>query len=378
MNVLYFCAHSEGGLADYASYQSHALAQSKRLRVYWLGPLGLNPPIGVFPLDSLRIPARNHSRYKLLRGLRFALNTIRAYYALKKQIAVYKPDVVILSSWNEYFSPLWSPWFRHLRSSGIRFCAVIHDPVRSYVVGPNWWHRLSIRQAFSFLDIVFTHDSRPLNLCDGSASFDRVQIPHGPYNVPVGCLDRFQLRRDFIIDPEAVVLLSFGHIRDGKNLDQIIKSLAYLSNVHLIIAGTLQSASQKNLSFYRNLAQSLGVHGRCHWYAKYIDNSDIWKFFRVSDILMLTYSSDFFSASGVLNINTGFQLPVIASAAEGPLVDAVQNYNLGVILESPDAGSIANAVPRALQIEGEWQRFANDNSWKTNAERMLEALTCRF
>ena len=377
MNVLYFCAHLEGGLADYASYQAHALAQSKSLRVYWLGPLGLNPPIGVYPLDSLRVSVRNQSRFKLLRGIRFAANTIRLYYILKKQIEVHKPNFVILSSWNEYFSPLWSFWFRHLRRSGIRFCAVMHDPVRSYVVGPNWWHRFSIRQAYSFLDIVFTHDTRPLDLCNSNATFDRVQIPHGPFSVPAGVLDKFQLRREFNIESDSIVLLSFGHIRDAKNLDQIIKALPHLPNVHLIIAGTLQSASQKHPSYYGDLAQSLGVQGRCHWYTHYIDVSLIWKFFRVSDILMLTYDLSFFSASGVLSINAAFQLPVIASAAEGPLIDAVQSYNLGIILDSPDAVSIANAVPRALEIEGQWQRFAIDNSWTTNAERMLEALACR-
>lgn len=190
-------------------------------------------------------------------------------------------------------------------------------------------------------------------------------------------MDKLRLRRDFNIPSESIVLLSFGHIRDSKNLDQIIKSLPHLPSVHLVIAGTPQSASQKDPSFYNGLAQSLGVQERCHWYTQYIDISLVWKFFRVSDILMLTYDSSFFSASGVLGINASFQLPVIASAAEGPLLDAVRNYNLGLILESPDAGSIANAVPRALQIEGEWQRFANDNSWQANAERMLEALTCK-
>jgi len=32
-------------------------------------------------------------------------------------------------------------------------------------------------------------------------------------------------------------------------------------------------------------------------------------------------------------------------------------------------------VPEALRVKGEWQRFAEENSWRINAERVVEALS---
>ncbi|MGA0094785.1 MAG: glycosyltransferase, partial [Chthoniobacterales bacterium] len=122
------------------------------------------------------------------------------------------------------------------------------------------------------------------------------------------------------IPDDAQVLLSFGHIRDGKNLDQIIAALPLLPDAHLLVAGREQSGGQKPAAFYRELAATLGVADRCHWCTDYIPNTEVWKYFRASDVLMLTYSKDFRSASGVLNVNAQFGLPVMASAGGGPLL----------------------------------------------------------
>jgi glycosyltransferase involved in cell wall biosynthesis len=193
--------------------------------------------------------------------------------------------------------------------------------------------------------------------------------------VEVGSADKATLRREFGIPEDADVMLSFGHIRDGKNLDQIIAALPLLPKAHLLVAGREQSGGQKPVSVYRDLASALGVADRCHWCSDYIPNNEVWKYFRASDVLMLTYSKDFRSASGVLNVNAQFGLPVVASAGGGPLLEAVKRYGLGSILQNPDATLIAQAVTEALRAKGGWQRFAEENSWRTNAERVVEALS---
>jgi glycosyltransferase involved in cell wall biosynthesis len=374
MRLLYHCAESQGGLAEYSRHQAAALARLPEAEILWHAPAAVDIPEGVSPLGALCVAKRQPGRNTLRRALDFAFDTLSPYRALSQEIAMARPDAVLLSSWSEYFAPLWAPKLRRWRRQGIQFGAVIHDPVRDCVRGPNWWHRYSIRQAYSFLDVAFTHDTTPLDTCGGSAYLKTVQLPHGPYPAPLGEASKTELRRQLGIPETAHVLLSFGHIRDGKNLDQIIASLSLLPSAHLLVAGREQSSGQKPAVHYKELASRLGVADRCHWHTNYIPNHEVWKYFRASDLLLLTYSQGFRSASGVLNVNAQFGLPVLASAGAGPLLDAVKQYQLGSILHNPDATSIAQAVPQALRVTGEWQRFVEENSWDINVKIVVEAL----
>jgi glycosyltransferase involved in cell wall biosynthesis len=373
MKLLYFCSEAEGGIAEYSRHQAVALAVVSNVEVLWLAPDSMSTPEKVRSLQPLHMPKRESGRSKPRRALDFAVDTLSPYEELAKQIRRTRPDAVLLSSWSEYFAPLWAPRLRRWQNQGVRFGAVIHDPVRDYVRGPLWWHRYSIREAYSFLDVAFTHDAAPLDTCGGSACLKTVQLPHGPYHVPLGVASRTEQRRQLGIPETAQVLLSFGHMRDGKNLDQIIAALASLPSAHLLVAGREQSAGQKPAAYYQELASRLGVEHRCHWHTNYIPNEEVWKYFRASDLLLLTYSSDFRSASGVLNVNAQFGLPVLASAGAGPLLTAIKDYQLGSILQNPDATSIAQAVPQALGVKGEWQRFAEENSWHINAKIVVDA-----
>lgn len=373
LRLLYHCGCSEGGLAEYALRQAAALAAQPGVEVHWQAPAGLGMPQGVRMLEPL-VSCGVRKANKLARAVDFIRTTVQPLHALACEAERTKPDAVLLATWHEYFALLWAPALRRLRRQGVRFGAVIHDPVRDYVLGPAWWHRWSVREAYSFLDVAFTHDVSAPQTFGSKHSFRVVQIPHGPYTVPEAKSDRADLRREFGIPEDAKVLLSFGHIRDGKNLDQIIAALPSLPRAYLLVAGREQSLGQKRADYYRNLATGLGVAARCVFHTDYIPNASVWKYFRASDLLMLTYSQDFRSASGVLNVNAQFGLPVLASAGRSPLLDAVAEYGLGTVIEKPDAALIAEAVPRALGVKGDWPRFAGENSWRVNAKRVALAL----
>jgi len=345
------------------------------VEVLWQAPSSVEPPEGVWPIEPLNIATRKTGRSKLHRAWDFAYDTLAPYSQLERAIQRCHPDAVLLSAWSEYFSPLWAGKLRGFREAGVRFGAVIHDPVRDTVRGPVWWHRWSVRQAYSFLDVAFTHDAGALDYCGSSAKFEIVQIPHGPLPVPEGVADKVFLRDEFGIPADVNVLLSFGHIRDGKNLNQAIEALRLLPNVHLLVAGREQSGGQKPVRFYQALAAREGVAHRCHWHTDYIPNDVVWKYFRTSDLLLLTYSQDFRSASGVLNVNGQFRLPVLASAGGGPLLDAVNRYNLGIVLGEPTPQLIAEAVARALGGKGDWVSFTKENSWGLNADKVVKAFS---
>jgi glycosyltransferase involved in cell wall biosynthesis len=374
MRILYHCPCSHGGLAEYSLHQCAAIANFADVEILWHAPASLSVPRGAISITPLLNVKGFQRRGLVHRSIHFVHGTLASYQSLASEIERYRPDAVLLSAWSEYLSPFWASNLRRWRERGVRFGAVIHDPVRDFVRGPLWWHRYSVRQAYSFLDFAFTHDDRVLDTCGTNSLFRTVQIPLGPFLVPNGNASKMDLRSSFAIPKNVYLLLSFGHIRDGKNLDKIIAALPDLPDTHLLVAGREQSGGQKPVAFYRNLAKRLGVYERCHWHTEYIPNEDVWRYYRISDLLLLTYSQHFRSASAVLNVNAQFGLPVLASAGGGPFLDAVNDYKLGVILSVPDSPSIAKAVPLALGFQGEWERFHKDNSWTVNAERVLKAL----
>ena len=84
-------------------------------------------------------------------------------------------------------------------------------------------------------------------------------------------------------------MLSFGHIRDGKNLDLAIRAMADYPSLYLIVAGKEQSSGQKPLSYYQNIARLLNVDDRCRWLYGYVPEENVGKLFLASDLVLLTY-----------------------------------------------------------------------------------------
>ena len=188
-----------------------------------------------------------------------------------------------------------------------------------------------------------------------------------------------------------VVFLAFGQIRDGKNLDLFIRAMTQLpENVKLLVAGKGDSGSSKPPEFYQNLAQELGVADRCRWDIRRIPQEEMGDIFAASDVVLVTYSAKFRSASGVLNAAVSARKPVLASSGSGPLKTVVEKYHLGVFVE-PDApeevfrGSrqLMDALaPPATQIldtqhstldacfPPAWDRYERENSWVENAKKI--------
>lgn len=373
MNLLYHCPTHEGGLSEYARHQSKALAEVGSIELFWQAPDVVVIPSGFHAVASLPMSTTRPVRSRWRRAWDFLLWIIDTHRALDRAICEVRPDAVLLPAWAEYFSPLWAWRLRRWRRKGIRFGAVIHDPVRNHQSGGRFWHRLSVRHAYSFLDVAFVHEASELDTA-GAPVPEIVVVPHGPYPVPEGEVNALGLRTKYSIPSDARVLLSFGHIRDGKCLDAVLQALVSCPDCHLVVAGREQSGGQQPAAHYQNLARHLGVVDRCHWFIGYIPNEEVWQYFRMADHLLLLYSQDFHSMSGVLNVNVQFELPVLASAGGGPLLHAVHSYNLGHILPDNQPTTIAAALNNPRPLHPRWDDYRRDHSWQTNAERVIAAL----
>ena len=168
----------------------------------------------------------------------------------------------------------------------------------------------------------------------------------------------------------ANVGLFFGGIRDDKGLDLLIQAIAKLPNRHMIVAGRCVSSMQKPVSYYRELAQGLGVGEQIHFIESYIPDEHVGDYFRAADWCGLVYGESFTSQSGVLCSAVYFRTPVLV-ATSPTLVETVERYGVGVIAKDASVNSLTNAM---IVFDGEqdmtpfFDRFDEQSNWSKNAE----------
>lgn len=374
--LLYFSSAGSGGLADYAHEQAQALGKLD------VDVTLLTPPLyeKESPFYKLK-PSLNTSQVSpaspsWMRKAALSQTIISNYSTLAGVIQQEKFQHILLGSYAEYLSLLWFSPLRKLSKQEVIFGAVVHDPVRDYVVGPKWWHRQSIAAAYSFLREAFVHEAIALDTVKPMPQLHTTVIPHGPYQFAAPTQTRDSVLSNLKIPQSAKVLLSFGHIRDGKNLDLVLKAIATFPNLYLIVAGKPAASSQRPASFYQGLANQLGIADRCRWLIDYIPEDQIGNLFTACDAALLTYSANFQSASGVLNAAVTYRRPCIASSGQGNLRTMVQRYQLGIFVEPDDWRAIQSGIQQWLDrpVSPQWEAYERDNSWQRNAEIVRDRL----
>jgi glycosyltransferase involved in cell wall biosynthesis len=373
--ILVFSPSTSGGLAEYIYCQSKALEKAGNKVICLVAPSFLaGRPTGFEKIICLSDPpAASGSR--LIKRFKMARRIIANQLVLAWQIWKRRPDLVLLDSYVEYFAPLWVwPHWVLARFYSVRYAANLHDPVRNFVVGPAWWHKLSVRLAYLPLDFVLVHDKlpepSPVPSCVRVA-----QVPHGIFEIRGSPANRDSMRREWGVQDGQKVFLAFGFVRDGKNLDLAVRSLAQVPEAVLVMAGSVASAKDKPFAFYRKLASEIGVAERCHFYEGFVSDDDLGKYFMGTDFVLLTYASSFHSQSGVLNIAARARKPVLASASPSPLIESVRKFQLGVIVEPDSLAAVGTGMQRLLAAppSPRWDDYEATASWTANAQGVLEA-----
>lgn len=379
MKLIYYSASSYGGLADYAHEQANALVDLGVDVTFLCSPkysIGRGEKYQIVPClyeSALSKPLPN----KALKAIHF----IRVILANVSKLASFIEEnnfrYVLFSSYAEYLAPLWSGRLRQLTKKGVVFGAVVHDPVRDFVLGPRWWHRWSIACGYSFLREAFVHESIALDTVRPMPQLRTTVIPHGTYHFDDATQSREAMRASLDLPLDAKVMLAFGHIRDNKNLDLVIQAMVDFPNVYLIVAGKELSSSQRPVAVYKDLAVKLGVAEQCRWQIRFIPQVEVANLFASADIIVLTYSENFRSASGVLNTATNYRKPCLASAGEGSLRSVVNRYELGIWVEPDNVDSIVTGIKRWLENppNPRWNRYFEENSWVLNAKYVINCLT---
>jgi glycosyltransferase involved in cell wall biosynthesis len=375
-HILIFSPSCQGGIAEYTIYQARALKRAGAEVLCLVAPSFLKGRnTGFDTLVCLTDPVVEGSS-KLAKKQKMAWRIILSRFILAFQILKRRPDLVLLDSFVEYLSPFWIlPHWWLAKGLGVRYAAVLHDPVRDFILGPLWWHKLSVRLAYLPLDFVLVHHTlpEPSPVPSGTRV---VEVPHGLYEFGDQVQDVAAIRREWGVAEWQKVFLSFGYVRDGKNLDLAIKALVSVPQAFLVIAGSVASGKDKSFSYYRRLAEELGVAGRCRFFEGFLQQEELGRFFTGTDFVLLTYSASFHSQSGVLNLAAFARKPVLASASPSPMIESITKYHLGVAVEPDSQVAIEDGMKKLLQESSSpvWDEYEAAASWDENAMRVLRRI----
>ena len=191
------------------------------------------------------------------------------------------------------------------------------DPIRDRIIGPNkWLHYKSVDLAYSIFSEIYLHSKVNLPINKTSLKQRINIIEHGPLIYPEYPNGRAETRKQLGLKDKDKILLSFGFIRDSKNINLIIEALTYFDNLHLLIVGSEAPKGQIQSSEYKILAQKLGLQNRVHWFVGFVEDYKVRKFFDASDYVICAYSKDFVSESGLPNITAPLKKPILVSSGD--------------------------------------------------------------
>lgn len=377
--LLIFCPLSIGGVAKNSIEQAKAIS-GEGVDVTFLCPSDWNEVNDAF--DSITIscvltpPPQSGTRSRFFSRLALVRSMLKNFRILEFIIRQQQFTHVLFAAYLEYLAPVWAGRFRRLRKKGVTFGSMVLDPVRDHQVGPLWWHRHSVSQGYSFLSEAFVHQEIELDTGKPMPDLTTTVVPHGPYFYPIPTATRSEIREELGLPADSEVFLSFGHLRDNKNLDLVLKAVSEVDDIHLLVAGSEASPGQQQSIHYKDLARQLGVEKRVSWATQYIDDDDVTRYFLAADFAIMAYSDSFRSTSGILHIAAPLELPILVSCGPSPLGSLVEDYNLGLRFTLNGADSIKSGI-REIRNSNEsrkWEEFEKDHSYQRNAEIVIERM----
>jgi glycosyltransferase involved in cell wall biosynthesis len=147
------------------------------------------------------------------------------------------------------------------------------------------------------------------------------------------------------VDPKYTNLLFFGFIRDYKGLDILLeafeKVLEQNKSVRLMIVGEFYGNKEK----YLPIIEKEGLAEYIYLNDNYIENSEVYKYFCASDILVQPYKTA--SQSGVSQVAYHFNKPMIVTNV-GALPEMVPDGRVGFVT-NVDSNEVADAILKYIE-----------------------------
>ena len=285
-----------------------------------------------------------------------------------REIASWKPDVLIMRYWMSWFAPSLGSVARKMprgcRTIGILDNVIPHEP--------HFFDRPFTSWFLKSLDGCVT-------LC-GEVASDLLKIrpearytvlPHPVYNHFGSRLEKAEAEQLLGIPNKegSRNLLFFGLIREYKGLDILLRALRLLdSRYRLIIAGEPYGSFEK----YQALIDADQDPSRIFLYPQYIRDSDVKKYFSAADLTVLPYRSA--TQSGISAVSNHFELPMVVTDVGG-LKETIGDRGTGLVCEECTPECVAVAIERYFE-EPELRESMVENIKKEN-ERLSWNRFCK-
>lgn len=286
-------------------------------------------------------------------------------------------DVLHFANINHLSFPYWRS---ALERSDMKTAASAHDVKRQKSIVYRRWEDHQLRAFYQFTDALFVHSRHQVNELVDFAGVMRSKVhivPHGPYHHgPAPDADRHHVREHLGLPRDRPVALFFGKLRDEKNLDGLIRALSLsTTKPHLVVAGSEVGHRHRSVSYYRELAQQVGVANQITFRAEYISDEEVPRLFYAADWVALPYRRSFTSQSGVLNVAAQYERPVLATPSP-VLKETVESSGIGVVCQEETPEALAEGIDRICSLVSNkhsfpFETYREQYNWKENARRTV-------
>ena len=305
-----------------------------------------------------------------------ALQTMRNQLIFAWEVYKNNPALVLAASHVDSQSPLWV--WPHILLVFLRktiYGMNLHFANRDHHLGPKWWQKLGSHLAYKPFRIAVAHkrlpDPNPI------PKFIRtIEVPIGPEKTQQIRENPKKIRQKWKVARGKKIFLAFGHIRNHKNLDLVIRALLENPQAALVILGRVSNHRDRPLKYYQMLAEDLGLSKRVFISDDFVPDEKRQSYFEAADFIVSTYSSGFHSQSATLATAVKARRHVLASSGGSPMRDLVEHFGLGVFVEPDSSEAVADGMATLLHgvlPEANWEAFEEHATWGTNVTRFLEA-----
>jgi glycosyltransferase involved in cell wall biosynthesis len=355
MKICYFSSYppSKEGVAEYTARLVHDLSnKSTKIDIITFHTNSITGCNNVFPIVKATA-----------KGFKTTLNTLRNL----------KPDIIhvqySVSIWRSLTILIWAVIRKYQRESECKIIVTLHEPQRELeymglVMRPFYkWIGKTADQVW-----VLTSQSKRLLISSCDMASKKVKIiPHGLYEFQNQDNHSDILRHNLGITHSKRIILFFGYIHIDKGVQFLIESFTKVAkdpemeDVQLLIAGTVRPRIGMFRIFglidrmYRlklkRAIKTRNIQERVTW-TGFIDNSDLYSLFKLSNVIVLPYTKA--DQSGVLNIALVAQRPIIASDIGG-FHDLLSQS--GILVPARDSARIAVSIKKLLSNSSERLRL---------------------
>lgn len=262
--------------------------------------------------------------------------------------------------------------FWWMKKLGYKIIWTVHD-ITPHQIETSDDIGISIRLA-NIADLKIVHSSFAISQMQdrGLNTYDTVVIPHGNYDGRYDSdITPYEARKSLGIPESKIVVLFFGIIKDYKGVDDLLQAYENIKmdNSVLVIAGSCKDDRLKVLLNRASEFEDVYV------FDKYIEDSEVAKYFRAADLVCLPFKS--ITSSGSILLAVTFAKPLIAPR-DGALQDLPNDigYLYSVDDKSGLEASLAAAIDMNVNLElmGKVSRkYADSLSWSAIAKMTFDA-----